>query len=36
MTKVAASMGVLCLTTSMIYLADFFYLLCQRSKFLDQ
>merc|ERR1712223_494946 len=34
--QVAASMGVLCLTTSMIYLADFFYLLCQRSKFLDQ
>jgi len=33
--QVAASMGVMCLTTSLIYLADFFWLLCQRNKFLD-
>merc|ERR1712209_273282 len=34
--QVAASMGVMCIFTALIYLADFFYLLCQRSKFLDQ
>ena len=34
--QVAASMGVMCLTTSLIYLADFFYLLCQRNKFLSE
>ena len=35
-SQVAASMGVMCLTTSLIYLADFFYLLCQRNKFLSE
>ena len=34
--QVAASMGVMCIATSLLYLADFFYVLCQRSKFLEQ
>ena len=34
--QVAASMGVLCIATSLLYLADFFYVLCQRSKYLEQ
>ena len=34
--QVAAAMGVMCITTSLLYLADFFYVLCQRSKYLEQ
>merc|ERR1712045_1026971 len=34
--QVAASMGVMCITPSLLYLADFFYVLCQRSKYLEQ
>merc|ERR1712126_39630 len=34
--QVAASMGVMCCFTALIYLADFFYLLCQRNKILDE
>ena len=34
--QVAAAMGVMCITTALVYLADFFYVLCQRSKYLEQ
>merc|ERR1711997_29951 len=34
--QVAASLGVMCIATSLLYLADFFYVLCQRSKYLEQ
>jgi len=32
---VAAAMGVMCILTGLIYLADFFFCLTQRRKFLD-
>ena len=33
--QVAAAMGVMCILTGLIYLADFFFCLTQRRKFLD-
>jgi hypothetical protein len=36
MLQTAASLGVLCLVTSIIYLVDFFYVLLQRSRILSE
>jgi hypothetical protein len=36
MFQTAASLGVLCLVTSIIYLVDFFYVLLQRSRILSE
>ena len=32
--QVAAAMGVMCIATGILYLADFFYVLCQRTALL--
>lgn len=34
--QTAAAMGVTCLATSLVYLADFFYVLLQRSRILSE
>eukprot|EP00092_Neocalanus_flemingeri_P008823 GFUD01009496.1.p1 GENE.GFUD01009496.1~~GFUD01009496.1.p1 ORF type:complete len:171 (-),score=30.23 GFUD01009496.1:134-646(-) len=34
--QVAGAMGVMCIVTGLLYLADFFYLLCQRNALLQQ
>ena len=34
--QVAGAMGVMCIVSGLIYLADFFYVLCQRTALLQQ
>ena len=34
--QVAGAMGVMCIMSGLIYLADFFYVLCQRTALLQQ